>query len=1013
MTKLLYLHKCTLLVFFLIIAANTLAQRTDFLIHEHSKKNNLSNELVKSTCQDSIGIHYFATDGGVYSLVNDNFNLYQLPEGKSRYFKKLLKLSSGKLLAISDDAIYNIDPSLESNNIELIIECNSDLSAPRYPKHAFEDSKKRIWITDFNHIYRLNNGTLEKYSMSSRNLTSSYARSFQFLECDNGKLIVVSQKGWFYNYDSKTNSFVESNYQLGLLVHSSFKIGPNEFLLGTSNGIEKIIFDFKGQVVHTEIISKDILASCFEKIDENRVLAGTWFQGLVEVELNEEHKFYHVGGFPYYTINDIFQDDYGKYWVSTNTGVIVMEKKFFSSQFLKPNAEYVASMVRTPCGGLLCAGRSHLFKIVKENQIENIDISFEGSLNVFKQYGEYTLIGTEQGQLLLYLKNELLKSIQIGSQSITHIEFESLGTVWVVSDKELFKVNLEDGTKKSYIEDFDKYKIAQSLCMTKKGTLYIGGEYKHSYLFRYDRESDKCVNINQKIPANGLNDIWVRDLESIEDTIFIASSVGLYKYYDSKVELVDLGEYSNNEISAIEIDQYNSIWITTSKGVIRKRKEDISLFNSDQGLPSKTFTIGNLLIDDNGFLWVGTSNGLAYARIKNSIPRTPKPIVHIAKEESQFIKPNRFLEVNTGSMLLLDVTATIYPQKQNKFQYCIVKGSKKITDWKELSNKNQVIVSDMPPGDYKVCIRCKHEGNYAWSEHRIIPLRVNQVWYLRWYTLLSALIVILLIVYFSSEYSKQRAQKYMIELEKQVSERTVQLQDANQNLLMANKAKDRFLSIIGHDLRNPFNAIRGFSNMLLHDAEMLSEKEKIELTEMIYKSSDDTFKLLESLLEWANVQKGNLKLNREEFNLAEVMQSNLELHRNLASLKDVRVEGNFKDLQVNADKAMIDTIIRNLLSNAIKYSYANQTILLRATQKEDYAVVQVKDEGIGMTENQVNQLFKIDTVLTSEGTSNETGTGFGLLLSKEFVEMNGGQIRVSSVKGKGTSFYFSIPLKKA
>jgi signal transduction histidine kinase len=251
----------------------------------------------------------------------------------------------------------------------------------------------------------------------------------------------------------------------------------------------------------------------------------------------------------------------------------------------------------------------------------------------------------------------------------------------------------------------------------------------------------------------------------------------------------------------------------------------------------------------------------------------------------------------------------------------------------------------------------------------------------------------------------------MLELEKLVSERTVQLQDANENLLLANKAKDRFLSIIGHDLRNPFNAIRGFSKMLIHDADMLSEDEKKELTEMIYKSSDDTFKLLESLLQWANVQKGKFTLNKEFFDLAEIMQRNLELHKSLALLKDITVIGDFESIMVDADKAMVDTIIRNLMSNAIKFSYANQSILLKAFKKGNFAVIQVKDEGVGMTDAQVEKLFKIDTVFTSEGTANETGTGFGLMLSKEFVEMNGGKIRVSSLKGKGTSFYFSIPLK--
>lgn len=1010
MTKLLPSCKLLITILLLIVSCEIHAQRTNFRFHEYNKQNKLNEELVKYTVQDSLGIYYFATDAGVYSLINDNFFLYEVPKGKSRYFKELIRLKSGKLLALSDDAIYKINPSFESNDLELVLECNLDPVSPKYPKHVFEDKKQQVWISDYNHLYRLNNGTVEKYHMDEQNLTSSYARSFQFLECDNGNLIVVSQRGWFYNFNQKSNSFEKSSYQPGFLVHSSFKIGSNEFLLGTSQGIIKIIFDFKGRVVHTETISKDIIASCFEQIDQNRIIAGTWFQGLVEIELNKKHKFYPVGGFSYFTVNDIYKDDFGKFWVSTNSGVIVMEKKFFTSQFLTANSEYIANIKKSPDGKLICAGRSHLFKVVDEQHIDRIDIKFEGSLNVFQQFEEYTLIGTEQGQLLLYLRNELLKTIQVSSQSISEIEFDNADIAWVVADRELFQVNLDDGTIKSYFEDFNERRIVQDLFLSPTNSLFVGGEYQYSYLYQYNRNKDKFENISVGIPNVGNTDFWIRDMWAAKDTLYLGSSSGLYKYFDSGITQVNLAEYSDSEINAVVVDQFNALWVTTSHGVIRKRKDEVSLFTPEQGLPSKTFTVGNLIIDGKGFLWVGTSNGLAYARITDIIPNTPKPIVHIAKEESWFIQPNSFLEVTSGSMLLMDVTAIIYPQKQNQFQYCVMRGDDKIKDWKALSNKNQVIVSDLDPGNYEICIRCKHEGNYSWSENRVIPLRVNQVWYLRWYTILTEMILILLIVYLSSQYSKRRARQQMIDLERIVSERTAQLQDANENLLLANKAKDRFLSIIAHDLRNPFNAIRGFSKMLIRDTDMLSEEEKKELTEMIYKSSDDTFKLLESLLEWANVQKGKFKLNRVEFDLAEVLQTNLELHKSMASLKNINVKGDFKSLKVNADKSMVDTIIRNLMSNAIKFSHVNQTVLLSAIENDNFAIVQVKDEGVGMTETQVKNLFKIDTIVASEGTANETGTGFGLMLSKEFVQMNGGQIWVKSAKGKGTSFYFSIPL---
>ncbi|RUT79987.1 sensor histidine kinase [Ancylomarina longa] len=996
-----------LLLLFISLPAFSL--QTNFRFHEYNKQNKLNQELVKSICQDSMGIYYLATDGGVFSLINDNFIPFRLPEGKSHYFKELLKLKNNKILAVSDDAIYQITPSFEKSKMELLIECNLDPAAPKYPKHIYQDSKGMIWIADYNNIFRYNGNTIEKYEMGKKNLTSSYARSFQFMECDNGNLIVVSQKGLFYYYNSAKNSFSPITSRQDFLVHSSFKLGGNDFLIGTSKGVLKVSFDEDANLIKSDLILKDIIVSSFEQLADNSILAGTWFQGLLEIDMDQDYKIYPVSGFPYFTVNAIFRDEFGKYWVATNSGAVVMEEKFFSSQFLTANSDYVASIADDKSGQVYFAGRNRIYKISNHNNIETEAISFEGSANVLKFYGDIMLIGTESGNLEVYENNVLLTSVKISDLAITAIEVISEEEAWVVANKELFRVNLIDGTFKSYLNQFRGKRLVQDICLTGNKNLYIGGEGKSAYLFFYNRKDDKITNLSRNFKFELTGDVWIRDMKLDDDILYLGSSVGLFQLEDSTITRVNLDDMSDNEINGIAIDQFDALWLTSSRGVIRKRKNDVSLFTPDQGLPSKTFTTKNLLIDKNGYLWVGTSNGLAYAHVSDSIPSTPKPIVHLAKEVTQYIKPDTSLVITANSMLLMDVTATIYPQKQNQFQFCIQKDKDRITEWKGLSSKNQILVSDLDPGSYKICIRCKHEGNYAWSDHRIVPLHVNQVWYLQWYTFLFEVFLVLLLVYATSRYSKKRAQKYLMELEKLVSERTIQLQDANVNLFSANKAKDRFLSIIAHDLKNPFNAIRGFSKLLVQDEDFLTEEEKKEMIETIYKSSDDTFKLLENLLEWANVQKGNFKLNREEFDLEEVMANNLDLHKSLASLKEVNVVGHFESVKVNADKAMVDTVIRNLMSNAIKFSFAGKEIDLRAKQEDGFVVIQVKDQGVGMTAEQMDKLFKIDTVFTSEGTANETGTGFGLMLCKEFVELNGGKIWVESVKDKGSRFFFSIP----
>lgn len=984
-------------------------QRTNFRFFNYNKENKLNEELVKSSQQDSLGVYYFATDGGVLFLENDHFILVDIPQGKSRYFKEIFRRDNGDLLAVSDDAIYQIKRESGKIILKLFIECNTDNSKPKYPKYLFEDQNNNLWITDYNDIFRYKNGSIEKFAMDEKNRTSSYARSFQFLESDSGRLLIVSQQGWFYQFDENKHEFVESDLHLMRLVFASIKIGKNEFLLGTSQGILKITYDEKnGQLVKEEI-KPSISASCFHKLSDSKLLVGTWFQGLIEVDLSDDYKIYPIGGFPYFTINDILFDQYGKYWVSTNSGIVVMEKKFFSYEFQTSNAEYISSINLTSAGKLRFSGRNQVFELDEKRNIISLDFNFEGALDVCEFFGDFTFLGTEQGDLFVYKDKELISKLSISNHAITSIKISSEERIWVVANKELFKFNLKTGIVKSYLKEFNGKRIIQNIQLDDEQNLYIGAEYKHSYLFKFDFITDKITDLSVPTPFEISEDFWVRDMKFDEDTLYMGTSGGLLKYSNKSIEKMDLDDMTNSEVNSLAIDKDHSIWLTTSKGVIRKRKSDISLFTPDQGLPSKTFTTRNLLVDSSGYLWVGTSNGIAYAPILDSILSTPTPVVYLTDSEGELIGQNDLMSIAANSMLLLDVSASIYPQKQNRFEYCVIQASQPIIKWKKLSSKNQILISKLKAGKYKICIRGKHEGNYKWSEAKVIHLKVSRIWYFRWYAILSGCLIILLLIFLTNQYSKKRTQKNLLELEKIVSDRTIQLQNINDELSNANMAKDKFMSIIAHDLRNPFNAIRGFSRILLQDKNLLSAEERKELVETIYRSSNDTYKLLESLLEWANVQKGNFKLKPETFDLKEFLDKNVGIHKSLASLKDLHVSGEFDTAMVKADKAMIDTVIRNLLSNAIKYSFPKQTIRLKCKLDKDFVVVKVSDEGVGMSDKQLEKLFKIDMVSTSEGTANETGTGFGLMLSKEFVELNGGNIWVESEKNKGTSFYFSIP----
>jgi signal transduction histidine kinase len=225
--------------------------------------------------------------------------------------------------------------------------------------------------------------------------------------------------------------------------------------------------------------------------------------------------------------------------------------------------------------------------------------------------------------------------------------------------------------------------------------------------------------------------------------------------------------------------------------------------------------------------------------------------------------------------------------------------------------------------------------------------------------------------------------------------------------------KDKFFSIISHDLKNPFNIILGFSSHLVEniyeeDIEVI-KKEALE----IYSAAKNTFNLLENLLLWSKSQSGNLSFCPEIVNLRSVFQYEIETIKNLAEIKNIGLEHLlYEDVQIIADQNMVRTILRNLLTNAIKYTNNGGKVTLFANMNNGHVEITVADNGIGIEEDYLLKLFQIG-VTSKPGTAKEKGTGLGLMLCKEFVEKHNGRIWVESKEGKGSRFKFILPKKPA
>lgn len=223
-------------------------------------------------------------------------------------------------------------------------------------------------------------------------------------------------------------------------------------------------------------------------------------------------------------------------------------------------------------------------------------------------------------------------------------------------------------------------------------------------------------------------------------------------------------------------------------------------------------------------------------------------------------------------------------------------------------------------------------------------------------------------------------------------------------------SRDKFFSIIAHDLKNPFNALLGFSSLLKDSSDALTEEQIQECLDLIHSSAEQGYNLLENLLEWSRSQMGKIKWNPTQINLKPLLDNNMELHR--AKAREKNIEFTLDASQISlawADEYMVDTVLRNLISNALKFTYEGGEVKVVVVAEDAFWIVEVRDNGIGISEKNISKLFKLESSYTRMGTSDEKGTGLGLILCNEFILKNKGSIWVESKEGKGSCFKFSLP----
>lgn len=279
----------------------------------------------------------------------------------------------------------------------------------------------------------------------------------------------------------------------------------------------------------------------------------------------------------------------------------------------------------------------------------------------------------------------------------------------------------------------------------------------------------------------------------------------------------------------------------------------------------------------------------------------------------------------------------------------------------------------------------KENGQFAYFENKVLGV------------LLSGFIISLLLFSLSLSLSNTRL-------------RAQQIKESEIKLRELNATKDKFFSIIAHDLKSPFNSIIGFSNLLVKQIKNKDIEGIDEYANIVLKSANKAMDLLLNLMEWSGSQTGKMEFNPKYFDLVSCTNKTILLYVDIAGQKSITIKNILPHKAfVFADNAMISTILRNLISNAIKFTMPGGNIIVSAIEKQNEIIFSVSDTGVGISKSSIKKLFLIDQSYSTTGTNKETGTGLGLILCKEFVEKHNGKIWVESEEKKGSTFYFTLP----
>lgn len=756
-------------------------------------------------------------------------------------------------------------------------------------------------------------------------------------------------------------------------------------------------------------------------------------------------------GFASNTAISVFVDREENVWFTDTRGIDKMNNFLFKN-YTEPSglqSNEVTAIIESAPGNFVIGHNNGITIMEKENcrrinfaEIQNNIYILQRILDFTKdKEGNIFFAASELGIGRLDKAGNISWIAPPNKEKMSSVLCDRNNTVWATSDHNLYK--LSGSSLISVLPGKIPFPGFRKIFSFNDGSLYIT-----SINGIYTFNNGVLKHLLKNTPEYHL---MARNIFAIlktgKEEFLLGTEDGLYSLKNDKLTKVAKDNFPNNiPVFALNSDAHKNIFVGTNDGFYKfENTGKVNYYTMTNGLAGREVNRSAFMFDSFNNLWIGTDRGLSCFALENEKIKIPEPVIELQSLElidGRRIPLNKNITLKNNENTFFFNLCGISFIDESAIEYKLaLEGFDR--EWLHISQSQieNIRYTNLPYGVYRLQIRAKNRlGNWSRPVYSGL-ITIEQPIYNKWWFIILSVLVELLIFWGvwklivlrvkNSDLSVLVAQKTAViqdsenklrlaneELEKRVAERTAELAEANEKLKIyadeqkeLNSYKDKFFSIVAHDLKGPFQGLLGVNTILEEEFDNLSDSQIKHFLRILRGSTQNVYNLIANLLQWSRLQTGKVPFEPEVLDLYDhaVFVQSL-LHPNYSG-KNIKFHIDVPEkMSLVADRNMLHSLLQNIGTNAIKFTPEGGSITIKAVPNDKYAKISIIDTGVGIPRENLEKLFRIDLQYSTRGTNEEEGTGLGLSICKEMVEKHNGEIWVESEEGKGSCFIFTIPL---